>query len=202
MGERRAMRYWYRNNAFRAVADTAPPGPNGLVEEYLGDAENRLIYPNVSTCTTISVLLANDTLVGTHLSAMCTAADLDLITAKMNAMAGGQAARRIAVLGVLRYVAGNNQRGGVAYTSTPAYGFPAKLETFAEKLGVSRAGICYYDQAGGTEKHYQVRALGGGDLVTYYQDVGLHRVGGGMSSKPFSPTDPWSPLATLSFMIV
>ena len=60
----------------------------------------------------------------------------------------------------------------------------------------------YYDQANGTEKHYQVRAVGGGNLATFYQDVGLHQVGGGMSSKPFSRSDPWSSLQTLDFPVL
>ena len=196
------MRYWYRANTFRNVADTVPPGPNGLVEEYLGSDNDRLIYPNVSTCTTISVLLANDTLVGTHLSAMCTTNDIDVIVARMAQMMGGQAASRIAVLGVLRYVAGGNQRGGVAYTSTPEYAFPAKLETFAGKFGVDRARIAYYDQGMGTEKHYQVRAVGGGNLATFYEDVGLRTVGQGVASKPFSSSDPWMSLTTLDFVMI
>jgi len=196
------MRYWFKGNVFRNVGVTAPPGPNGLIEEYLGTDDDRLIYPNVSTCTTVSVLLANNTLVGTHLSAMCTASDIDTIVARMIVMAGRQVATRIAVLGVLRYIAGNNQRGGVAYTSTPACRFPAKLETFAGLFGLGRRAIMYYDQANGTEKHYQVRAVGGGNLATFYQDVGLHQVGGGMSSKPFSRSDPWSSLPTLDFPVL
>jgi hypothetical protein len=106
----------------------------------------------------------------------------------MTQMMGGHAATRIAVLGVLLYIAGSNQRGGVAYTSTPEYSYPAKLETLAGKFGLDRARIAYYDQGMGTEKHYQVRAVGGGKLATFYQDVGLRPQGSGVASKPFSPT--------------
>lgn len=196
------MRYWFKSNIFRNVADTVPPGKNGLKEEYVGDDPDRLIYPNVSTCTTVTVLLANNTLVGTHLSAMCTAGDIATITTKMQTMAGGQAAIGIALLGVLRYIAGNNQRGGVAYTSTPEFAWPAKLDSFAGAFGLPRSAIIYYDQANGTEKHYQVRAVGSGGLATFYQDVGQHTVGQGTASKPFNPADPWSALTTQRHMML
>jgi hypothetical protein len=201
-GEGAAMRYWYKANIFRDVADTVFPGPNGLIEEYLGSDNDRLIYPNVSTCTTVSVLLANDTLVGTHLSAMCTKDDIDKIVARMKQMMGAQTASRVALLGVLRYIGGTNQRGGVAYTSEPEYAYPAKLETFAGKFGVDRSRIAYYDQGMRTEKHYQVRAVGGGNLATFYQDVGKRTVGQGTASKPFSSSDPWMSLTTLDFVMI
>ncbi|MGA3402187.1 MAG: hypothetical protein ABSC95_23510 [Acetobacteraceae bacterium] len=194
------MRLWFKSQTFRPVADTVPPGPNGLIEEYLGTAPNNLVFPGVSTCTTLSVLLANNTLVGAHLSALCTAADIATICAKMTELANGQGATKIAIIGVLRYVGGTNTRGGVAYTSTPQYTFPAKLTTFAGAFGLTAADVNYYDQAGGTDKHYQVRAVGGGNITAYYRDVGTVQVGGGTSSAPYVSTGIWSHLPLLSVL--
>ncbi len=191
------MRLWFKSQTFRPVADSAPPGPNGLIEEYLGTAPDNLVFPGVSTCTTLSVLLVDNTLVGAHFSALCTAADITKIAAKMVEISGGQAATKIAVIGVLRYVAGTNQRGGVAYTSTPEYTFPAKLTTFAGLFGLTAGDVSFYDQAGGTDKHYQVRAVGGGNLVAYYRDVGTVQLGGGTSSAPYAATGIWSHLPLL-----
>ena len=143
------MRLWFKSQQFRPVADIVPPAPNGLIEEYLGSAPDNLVFPNVSTCTTLSVLLANNTLVGAHLSALCTAEDVGKILAKLTEVAGGQHATKIAVIGVLRYIAGSNTRGGVAYTSTPEYAYPAKLTTFATAFGLGRGDVSYFDQATG-----------------------------------------------------
>jgi hypothetical protein len=188
------MRLWFRSQTFRPVGDTLPPGPNGLIEEYLGTAPDNLVFPGVSTCTTLSVLLANNTLVGAHLSALCTTADIATICAKMTELAGLQRAIKIATIGVLRHVGGTNTRGGVAYTSTPQYAFPEKLTTFARAFGLTADDVRYYDQAGGTDKHYQVRAVGGGNMTAYYRDVGLVQRGSGMSSAPYADTGIWTHL--------
>lgn len=192
------MRLWFKSQTFRPVADTVPPGPNGLIEEYLGTAPDNLLFPGVSTCTTLSVLLANNTLVGAHFSALCTAADIVTICAKMTEIAGGQRATKIAIIGVLRYVGGTNTRGGVAYTSTPQYTFPQKLTTFAGSFGLTAADVNYYDQAGGTDKHYQVRAVGGNNITAYYRDVGMVQRGGGTSSAPYEATGIWNHLPLLA----
>jgi hypothetical protein len=192
------MRLWFKSQTFRPVADTVPPGPYGLIEEYLGTAPDNLVFPGVSTCTTLSVLLANNTLVGAHLSALCTADDITAICARMTKLVPGQHATKIAIIGVLRYVAGTNTRGGVAYTSTPEYTFPAKLTTFASKFGLIAADVNYYDQPGGTDKHYQVRAVGGGNVTAYYRDVGTVQVGGGTSSAPYATGGRWTHLPLLN----
>ena len=193
------MRLWYKSKQFRPVADHVPPAKNALIEEYVGTDPDRLTFPNVSTCTTITVVLDDDTLVGTHLSALCTTDDIDKIVARMRELSAGHAARRVAVLGVLRYVGGVNQRGGVAYTSQPEYAWPTKLDTIAAGFGLTRTAVQYFDQGMGAEKHYQVRAIGGGALTAFQQDVGQRRVGTGTASKPFSPSDPWMGLSLLDY---
>jgi hypothetical protein len=191
------MRLWYKTQVFRPVADKVPPGPNGLMEEFLGTAPDNLVFPSVSTCTTLSVLLANNTLVGAHLSSRCTVAEVTTICAKMTELAGGQHATKIAIIGVLRQVG----TSGEAYTATPGYTFPAKLITFARTFGLTAANGKYYDQPGGTDKHYQVRAVGGGNLTAYYRDVHMRQVGSGTGGAPYEDTGIWAalPLADLPF---
>jgi hypothetical protein len=55
--------------------------------------------------------------------------------------------------------------------------------------------VKYYDQPGGTDKHYQVRAVGGGNLTAYYRDVGMRQVGSGTGGKPYEYTGRWTALS-------
>jgi hypothetical protein len=185
--EKRQMRLWFKGGGFRPVKDSVPPCPYGLIEEFVGTHTDTLIYPNVSTCTTLTLLLANDTVVGAHLSALGTVKDVQIICNKMLDLAGASAPVRLGVIGVLRCIAKtDNANGGSAYTSTQEYSELRKLETFAAAFGLPRNQVFYYDQQQLTERNYRVRTVGGHAFLAYYQNVGLVPGGGGMMSEKYS----------------
>lgn len=155
-------------------------------EKSIGIDDYTLSYPNVSSCTTITVVLEDGSMIGAHLDKRTTAADARAILGKMVEETTGRPVASIVVVGALR---SSFNAGG--FMDEKEFTLPNLFRTLAEKFKFS--GMFWtYDQPLG-DRHYRVRSIGGGNVFVTSMSVGSKMMAGMKVSKNFdeSQGDPW-----------
>lgn len=130
-------------------------------ETQYGVGAQELIYPNVSTCTTVTLLLNDDSLLGAHFAKRDPAATVDAILARMNTVRAGRAVQQMFVMGVLR------ERDTESWMGEPRYGWPSQLNTFNSAFGRNAGALVQGFVQNGGDQHYRVRATGNGAALAY-----------------------------------
>ena len=164
------MKLWYKSKTFR------PWGDDGILHEMECGTEKNgsLTYPNVSTCTTVTVLTSDNRLVGTHLDKIATADDVTAIIGKMNEIVGNQTVTELCIVGVLR-------EHGSGWMNDQAFRWPNLFNAFSEGLN-HQGAVMAYVQAGATERHYRV-ARASGATVWFTKIVPQKPSGSGTASS-------------------
>ena len=164
------MKWFYRKNTF------SPRGTDSeLGEMYYGeDQYGSIYYPNVSTCTTVTVLLGDNRMLGAHFDKIASATDIGNVVARMNTDRGTRAVKELCIVGVLKYASA----GG--WMTDDAYRWPKLFDTFSKALGHTGA-INGYLHPLGTEKHYRVTSASG-VTIWFAKDVPMLAKGSGTSS--------------------
>jgi hypothetical protein len=175
------VKYFFKSNRFMEFGDD-----NKFSECNLGtDKDGYIYYPNVSTCTTLTLLLQSNALVGVHFDKGSTVGEVQTMVKKMDELRRGSAITNLHLVGVLEF----GKSGG--WMGDKTYVFPKLFKQFA--LDLSYTGPVYaYAQPLNTEKHYNVRVLGPQTVLWYYKDVGQKQMGKGTASQSLSETPgPW-----------
>lgn len=147
---------------------------NEIRETQYGNAVGAVIfYPGVSTCTTITLLLADGNAIGMHLAKTDLTGDVDAIVAQLNVVRAGRAVSTMYAVGVLR------SRSGDGWMGEARYKWPIQLSTFNTAFGRNAGDpVPGYIQPERTDQDY--RALTGGGNISWY-------------TRP-NGTPGWSPL--------
>jgi hypothetical protein len=97
----------------RAPQDFYAIGPaNEIRETQYGNAVGaHIFYPGVSTCTTITLLLADGSALGMHLAKTDLTGDVDAIVAQLNVVRAARAVSTMYAVGVLRSRSGDGWMG-------------------------------------------------------------------------------------------
>jgi hypothetical protein len=159
-----AMAYKYRRNQndFFLMGDAFR-----ICETQYGTANTggHLFYPSVSTCSTLTLLLANGTALGAHFAKPDTVADIDAILNEMNTVRAGQAVLQMYAVGVLPF------RGSDGWMADRRYRWPTMLSTFNTTFGRAVGDpVRGYIQAEGTNRHY--RGTIAGNQMLFFQKPG------------------------------
>jgi hypothetical protein len=184
------MKYWFKGNAFR---DWGHGNLNELSEMQYGRDENGYIdYPNVTTCTTLTLLLGDNSLLGVHLDKLASAAEIQTVIQRMNTDRQGRAIRELCLVGALKA----SFAGG--WMTDETYRWPRLFNAFGSAFGFSGA-IRGYVQPEGSERHYRV--MGGGSTSWLAKAAAVVQVGTTGMTKGGSLSEssgvPWESL-TLS----
>ena len=132
---------------------------NEIRETQYGTANGGHIwYPGVSTCTTITLLLANGSAIGMHLTKLDLAGDVDAIVTQMNVVRGVTAVSSMYAVGVLMC------RSMDGWMAESRFRWPTQLTTFNTAFGRNAGDIVHgYIQKESTgAKDYRVLIGGGG----------------------------------------
>jgi len=148
------MAFLYR----RGPQDFFQIGPvNEIRETQYGNAQGgHIFYPGVSTCTTITLLLADGRALGMHLTKLDLVTDVDAIVTQLNVVRGATAVSSMYAVGVLRC------RDLDGWMGAARYRWPVQLSTFNTAFGRNPGDIVHgYIQPGG-DSDYRVLVGGGG----------------------------------------
>jgi hypothetical protein len=176
------MAFWYR----RSRQDFFPRGPANRIHEteygYTTGPFDHLYYPNVSTCTALTVLLADGTALGAHLAVPDTTAEVDAILTEMGVRQAGRAVREIYLVGFPRKSGGED-----SWKSAPNYRWPVALRTFNTAFGRQpQVPIRGYVQPENSDWHYCGDVLGNA-MAWYYKAGNLEIASGGWKPVELSP---------------
>lgn len=146
---------------------------NVIHETCYGYDNNELKYPNVSSCTSVTLLLSDESLLGAHFTKLDPVASVNAILQQMNTTRGARAVNQIIVLGVLHF------RFGKGWMVDRRYKWPQQLTTFNTTFGRQPGDIVKgYKQDLNTARHYIVTAAGGGNVLVYSKPAALPIDGG------------------------
>ena len=97
--------------------------------EYGTEVHGHVTYPGVSTCTTLTLALADGSVIGAHFAKPDPTAAVDAIVTQMNVVRAGRAVSHMYVVGVLRC------RDAEGFMGTPRYAWPTLITTFNQAFG-------------------------------------------------------------------
>jgi hypothetical protein len=122
--------------------------------EYGTEVHGHVTYPGVSTCTTLTLSLADGSVIGGHFAKPDTAAEVDAIIAQMNVVRAGRAVSHMYVVGVLRV------REPEGFMGDPRYAWPTMITTFNQAFGRASGAVAqgFIQTSGGRD----YRAISGG----------------------------------------
>lgn len=174
-----------------------PLGGSVVRESSIGTDDYTLSYPNVSSCTTITVVLRDGSLIGVHLDKFATTFNVYAILQKMVELTAGRPVETMAVVGALR---SSFNAGG--FMAKKDFAFPNLFGTLAEAFDFSGGILWTYDQPLG-DWHYRVRSIGGSNILVTSMNVGTKMMQGMQVSKNFdeSERDPWESVRLIPMYI-
>jgi hypothetical protein len=170
----------YHYNTVNHTFNLWPPINLIAETEYGNDLNAHIIYPRVSSCTAITLLLAGGSALGAHFSSLESGAEVDVILAQMNTARAGVAVNAIYLVGKLSSI----ESGG--WKTTHRYAWPNQKATFNTTFGRPAGALIYgYDQP---EQELDYRALiGAGAVVAWATRRTAHGA---------APITPWTNLVT------
>jgi hypothetical protein len=132
-----------------------------ITETQYGYAEeSQIIYPGVSSCTTITLLL-EDTAIGMHLTKADPATDVDAIVDQLKVVRAGRPVRKMYAVGALLSKS-TGWKGEARYT------WPMQLSTFNTSFGRNAGDlVAGYIQQEGTEQEYRAVVAAGASEMTW-----------------------------------
>jgi hypothetical protein len=98
-------------------------------ETQFGYDKKRVYYPDVNSCTTLTLLLSDQSLLGAHLFKADSANVIRAIFSGMNMIRAGRPVLQLCVLGMLDFQA---EEGWI---NDPRYKWPRQLKTFNKTFG-------------------------------------------------------------------
>jgi hypothetical protein len=159
------LRYIQSKQEFRSIS-----GPINIVsEDEYGYSQNSiLLYPNVNSCTTITVMFEDDQVFGAHLTVGTPTAIAEALLNKINASRGNQNIAQLHVVGVI-------EASGSGWKSEAKYSGPNLYKTLNETFGRGKATPVFlhkqkFKQVGGNYFHYKV-ICGQGALGWYSKET-------------------------------
>jgi hypothetical protein len=188
------MMGWHYLKSRKVFQDPGPIwGPENVIgEDQMGNDRDRVLYyPNVSSCTTITLLLDDGALIGGHLT---TATLRESAEAVFREMVGRLLHRKV----VRFYIVGAMEVGS-GWNSDPDYRWPARmLNTLSAKLRTGRAYAWAWRQpqhsGSANTYHYKVIRAAGPDAAWFYKGPLA------FSSGSEVPTEgSWVPITDLEF---
>ena len=155
------MAYKYRRgpNDFYFIAPA-----NDIRETQYGNAQGgHIFYPGVSTCTTVTLLLADNSAIGMHLAKLDLATDVDAIVNQLNVVRAGIAVTSMYAVGVLRCRVSDGWMGEVRYK------WPVQLNTFNTAFGRNAgAAVTGYIQPEDTDMDYRAVIGAAGSGISWF----------------------------------
>lgn len=129
--------------------------------EYGTGVGGTVLYPGVSTCTTLTLLLSDGAVIGAHFAKPDPTAAVDAIVAQMNAVRAGRAVSQLYLVGVLRY------RSPDGFMGTPRYAWPALITTFNQAFGRNGGDLAqgFIQTEGG--RHYRATSGGAAGMLWF-----------------------------------
>ncbi len=112
---------------------------------------NHILYPGISTCTAVTLILDDGSAAGMHLAKTDQAGDVAAIVAALNNHRGARNVTAMYAVGVLHY------RSADGWMGQAQYGWPALLSTFNTDFGrASGDAVLGHKQAMETNYDYKV----------------------------------------------
>lgn len=145
-----------------------PTGPVNVIseDEYGHSEDGFLVYPNVTSCTTITVMLDDNAVFGTHLTIASLGPAVDAILDKINETRGARNVAQLNVVGVLG-ATGSGWRGTEKYSGKKLFA------TLNEAFGRPKAApIFVHDQtsqhSAGDIIHIHYRVICGHNVLGWF----------------------------------
>ena len=134
--------------------------------EYGTEVGGYVTYPGVSTCTTLTLALADGSVIGAHFAKPDPTAAVDAIIAQMNVVRAGRAVSHLYLVGVLRC------RDMDGFMGTPRYAWPTLISTFNQAFGRSAGAVAqgFIQTSGGRD--YRAIAGGGAGMLWFSKPEG------------------------------
>lgn len=159
------MAYRYRDSR----QDFILFGPQKEIRETeYGQDANRVYYPGVSTCTTLTLLLNDNTLLGAHFAKPDPTRAVDAIVTELNNLRNNRPVTQLYLLGVLRL------RDSSGWMQDDRYRWPQLITTFNVAFGLTRGAMARgYVQQSGSDVHYRGDAIGNGVMAWYHKPTAV-----------------------------
>ncbi len=129
--------------------------------EYGIGNHGNVYYPGVSSCTTITLLLNDNTVLGAHFAKIDELGDVNAIVTELNNVRAGRAVSKMFMVGALK-------ARGTGFVSDQRYKWPQQLTTFNTLFGRNPGDIVLgYDQGLNADLNY--RAQRAGDTMVWFK---------------------------------
>ncbi len=141
---------------------------NEIRETEYGQDANRVYYPGVSTCTTLTLLLNDNTLLGAHFAKPDPTTAVDAIITELNNLRNNRPVTQLYLLGVLRF------RDNSGWMQEDRFRWPRLITTFNGAFGLAQGALAKgYVQKLGSDVHYRGDAIGNGVMAWYYKPTAI-----------------------------
>jgi hypothetical protein len=127
--------------------------------EYGTAVRGHVTYPHVSTCTTLTLALADGSVIGAHFSKLDPAATVDAILNQMNVVRAGRAVSQMYIVGVLKYADADGFMG------TPRYAWPILITTFNQAFGRAAGDLAQGFIQTSDERDYRAISAGAAGML-------------------------------------
>lgn len=138
--------------------------------EYGMDVAGTVYYPGVSTCTTLTLLLNDGSVIGAHFAKPDPTAAVDAIVAQMNVVRAGRPVSQLYLVGVLRC------RSADGFMGDPRYAWPTLITTFNQAFGRNGGDVAqgFIQTSGG--RHYRATSGGAAGMLWFSkaETIGLN----------------------------